>query len=147
MSSLRVITPEEWHEMSRDTDMMLIDLRSQKDYRKYHIEGASNIPYEQIRKIAPFRKKELLLYCDQGITSTAAGLMLAQRGLLCGVQFLAILILHNELYLRPFCLLYQSFQCFMIQFNGCLGKLDGGCIDAVVLLCSCICQYLHRFLT
>ena len=59
MSSLRVITPEEWHEMSRDTDMMLIDLRSQKDYRKYHIEGAINIPYEQIRKIAPFRKKDL----------------------------------------------------------------------------------------
>ena len=80
MSSLRVITPEEWHEMSRDTDMMLIDLRSQRDYRKYHIEGAVNIPYEQIRKIAPFRKKDLLLYCGQGVTSTAAGLMLAQRG-------------------------------------------------------------------
>ena len=80
MSNLRVITPEEWQEMSRNTDMMLIDLRSQKYYRKYHIEGAVNIPYEQIRKIAPFRKKDLLLYCDQGITSTAAGLMLAQRG-------------------------------------------------------------------
>ena len=80
MSSLRVITPEEWQQMSSETNMMLIDLRSPADYRKNHIEGAINIPYEQIRKIVPFRKKELLLYCDQGITSTAAGLMLARRG-------------------------------------------------------------------
>ena len=82
MSSLRVITPEEWQQMSSETNVVLIDLRSPADYRKNHIEGAINIPYEQIRKIVPFRKKELLLYCDQGITSTAAGLMLARRGYL-----------------------------------------------------------------
>lgn len=80
MSSLRVITPEEWRQMSREKDAMLIDLRSPSDYRRYHIEGAVNIPYEKIRKIAPFRRKHLVLYCDQGITSTAAGLMLAQHG-------------------------------------------------------------------
>lgn len=80
MSSLRVITPEEWRQMSREKDVMLIDLRSPSDYRRFHIEGAVNIPYEKIRKIAPFRRKKLVLYCERGVTSTAAGLMLAQHG-------------------------------------------------------------------
>ena len=74
-------------------------------------------------------------------------LMLIQRSLLGAVQFPAILILHNELYLRAFCLLCQSFQCLMIQFDRCFGKLNGGCIDAVILLCGCLCQCFHRFLT
>lgn len=80
MNRLRVVTPEEWHRTAADENVLLVDLRSPEDYRQYHIEGAINIPYEQIRKIAPFRRKKLVLYCDTGATSAAAGIMLAQHG-------------------------------------------------------------------
>lgn len=80
MSSLRAITAEEWRQMSGDRDVVLVDLRTPDAYRRQHIEGAVNIPYEQLRRIVPLRRRKLVLYCERGVTSAAAGVMLADRG-------------------------------------------------------------------
>ena len=78
--SVQVITPEQWQDMSVDPNTVLIDLRSPEEYRQSHIDKAINIPYEQLRKITLYRRKKLILYCEQGIRSTAAAMFLADHG-------------------------------------------------------------------
>ena len=77
---VQVITPEQWKKSAGDPDSVLVDLRSPEEYRQYHIKGAINIPYERLRRIAPYRRKKIVLYCEQGIRSTAAGMFLAEHG-------------------------------------------------------------------
>ena len=79
-ASLQAITPEQWQKMRTDRDTVLIDLRSPEEYRRSHIDNAINIPYEQLRKIVSYRRKKIVLYCEQGIRSTAAGMFLAEHG-------------------------------------------------------------------
>ena len=56
-------------------DCLFVDLRDEEDYRKGHLKGAVNIPYESLQE-----KKEMLygwrriyLYCDRGNASLLAG--------------------------------------------------------------------------
>lgn len=78
--SVQVITPEQWNQMPHDPNTILIDLRSPEEYRQSHIPNAINIPYEHLRKIVLYRRKRLILYCEQGIRSTAAAMFLAEHG-------------------------------------------------------------------
>ena len=74
------ITPQEWQQMSDIPGIVLIDLRSPQEYQKKHIPGAINIPYNMLRKIAPYRRNKIVLYCESGVRSTAAAMYLADRG-------------------------------------------------------------------
>lgn len=55
-------------------DGILIDLRSTSDYRKGHIPGAINVPYEKLslEKVGFDRTKKLIFYCRHGSHSLAA---------------------------------------------------------------------------
>ena len=77
---VQVITPDQWQKITDDPNTVLIDLRSPEEYRQSHIPNAINIPYEQLRKIVSYRRKKLVLYCEQGIRSTAAAMFLADHG-------------------------------------------------------------------
>lgn len=65
-----------------ENNAFIIDLREPQDYRRMHLRGAVNIPYdnlEEYKKRLP-RNRVLVLYCERGTTSILAGRKLTQYG-------------------------------------------------------------------
>ena len=70
-----------------DNKYIVIDLRDEEEYKKFHIKNAVNIPFrfitkDQFRKrYGMYRKsKTFVLYCSHGGNSMRAALMLAEMG-------------------------------------------------------------------
>lgn len=63
-------------------DSVLIDVRSEKEFNQWHIEGAVNIPLSSIRDCLDTlpRDKSILLYCRVGFRSYLAHRILVQSG-------------------------------------------------------------------
>jgi len=61
---------------------MIIDVRSQKEYNKGHIEGAVNIPISYVDRMFNSlpREKELVVYCRTGARSAIAARLLREQG-------------------------------------------------------------------
>lgn len=75
------IPAKELNHIVREGRAVIIDLRTQEEYRKAHIKDAVNIPYETIQETFPYGKeRELVLYCGRGSTSMAAARELAEKG-------------------------------------------------------------------
>ena len=74
---IKMIGVDELDELRMRKDVLLVDLRNQDAYRKYHIKGAKNYPYEELEQweneLLLYRK--ILLYCERGSES----LMVARR--------------------------------------------------------------------
>lgn len=63
------------------SDALIIDLRDRGSYRKSHVKGAVNIPYEDLEEYSAFpMSKMLIFYCDRGGASMAAAKQLARQG-------------------------------------------------------------------
>ncbi len=65
-----------------DAGAMIIDVRSQKEYEKGHIQGAVNIPISYIDKLYNSlpRDKEFVVYCRTGSRSAVAARLLREQG-------------------------------------------------------------------
>ena len=62
-------------------DTLIIDLREPESYRRSHIKGAVNIPYEELSESPPIPKEKLLVfYCDRGGASMAAARDSVRKG-------------------------------------------------------------------
>ena len=63
-------------------DITILDARRPEQYEKSHIEGALNIPHEDIRTEACSldRDKTVVTYCNKGVTGNAAQNILINRG-------------------------------------------------------------------
>ena len=64
---------------------LIIDVRSPQEFAAGHLEGAVNVPYDQIvQRIDSLERleksSELLLYCQSGARSAVACSLLAQHG-------------------------------------------------------------------
>ncbi len=61
---------------------LLIDVRLPGDYFKEHLNGAINMPYNNILTMIKSYPKDkcLILYCDRGIQSSRVGRMLISLG-------------------------------------------------------------------
>jgi len=64
-----------------DTSVILVDVRSENDFRLRHINESVNLPFESIEKIKDsaglpgvFRNRKLLLICNSGIQSAIAAI-------------------------------------------------------------------------
>ena len=59
----------------------LLDVRTASEFRSGHIEGAVNIPVDQVaRRVGELPKATpIVLYCRSGSRSTRAGALLASR--------------------------------------------------------------------
>jgi rhodanese-related sulfurtransferase len=70
------------HYINYYSDIMIIDLRSQSSYRQSHIQGAVNLPYEDMdRWVSSLPKDKLLIfYCSRGGQSMMACRKLEQSG-------------------------------------------------------------------
>ena len=67
------------------TPTAIIDVRSPQEFAAGHLEGAVNIPYDQIlQRIDSIegveKSSELLLYCQSGARSAIACSLLVQQG-------------------------------------------------------------------
>ena len=64
---------------------MLVDVRSEADFRAGHITNAINIPLDQIEvqinKITSNSKKNIIFYCQKGVRSAQAFRLLNKLGL------------------------------------------------------------------
>ncbi|MCI9138068.1 MAG: rhodanese-like domain-containing protein [Lachnospiraceae bacterium] len=72
----------EFNKYRKEPDTWVIDLRSKEEFEEVHVEGARNIPYEDLkmfRKYLP-RDKRYLLYCDRGSSSLMAAKELSRDG-------------------------------------------------------------------
>lgn len=65
-----------------DKNILLVDLREAEDFRRGHIPGAVNIPYDEMgrHKAVLSQYREILMYCDRGNTSLRASRELSREG-------------------------------------------------------------------
>ena len=76
-----LITWDDFMRLNRD-DYVLVDVRTESEYRKGHIEGAVNIPVDDIRKRLHEldRDKIIVVYCQVGYRGYIADRILSQNG-------------------------------------------------------------------
>ena len=78
-----LITVEKLEELKRtNKEFNLVDVRSEKQFKESHIEGAVNIPLHEIRdKMKGLdSSKPTIVYCNSGTTGNAAQNLLKQNG-------------------------------------------------------------------
>mgnify|MGYP005778601491 CR=1 FL=1 len=81
MTGLEVISADRIDSWAGKPGVVLIDLRTEEEFRKGHIQGAVNLPYEELEEgRRPSRGKILVLYCERGAASLAMGRELAEEG-------------------------------------------------------------------
>lgn len=78
---LNVFVPREIKDYSSET-AQLVDVRTEVEFKRGHIEGAANIPVDEIRnRINEFDKdKEIWVYCQVGLRGYIASRILLQHG-------------------------------------------------------------------
>lgn len=72
-----------WHEVEKHkTHSILLDVRTEKEFQKSHINGAINIPVDKLRnELSTLNKdKTISLYCKTGIRGYIAQRILKQNG-------------------------------------------------------------------
>lgn len=69
-----VIHPRELQSYLKHKDAVLVDLREKEEYLKYHLNGAVNIPYEELSAQKKWleRYPTIIFYCDRGNISLMA---------------------------------------------------------------------------
>jgi len=78
----QTIGVREFNEYRKRPDAWVIDLRSKEEFEDVHVEGARNIPYENLdvyQKYLP-KDKFYILYCDRGSSSLMAARELSRKG-------------------------------------------------------------------
>ncbi|MCI8298905.1 MAG: rhodanese-like domain-containing protein [Lachnospiraceae bacterium] len=78
----QTISVREFNEYRKDPDAWVIDLRSKEEFEEVHVEGARNIPYENLEMYQKYLPKDKLyiLYCDRGSSSLMAARELSKEG-------------------------------------------------------------------
>ncbi len=61
---------------------VIVDLRKNEEFRKEHIMGAINIPYEELEKYMPQLQnyQNIIFYCARGNTSLLAAREMDRKG-------------------------------------------------------------------
>ena len=83
-SSVKVLTPNEFKDALKNTDIQLVDVRTYVEFDEGHIEGAKNIDYladdfeAQMSKLD--RDKPIYIYCASGGRSEVTSSMLHEMG-------------------------------------------------------------------
>ena len=78
----QTISIREFNEYRKRPDAWVIDLRSKEEFEEVHVEGARNVPYEELdmfRKYLP-KDKLYIFYCDRGSSSLMAAKELSRDG-------------------------------------------------------------------
>ncbi|NLX76431.1 MAG: CoA-disulfide reductase [Clostridiaceae bacterium] len=76
-----LITWDDFEKLNRE-DYVLVDVRTRSEYRRGHIEGAINIPVDELRERLDEldREKTIVVYCQVGFRGYLADRILSQNG-------------------------------------------------------------------
>ena len=78
------VTPNEAVLLMNQDETVVIDVREPNEFAEGHIEGARNIPLaklgERAAELAPHREHPLIVTCQSGTRSLAAGKQLTKLG-------------------------------------------------------------------
>ena len=76
------ITADEMRTMMSEKDVVVLDVRTAREFAASNIEGAINIPLNTIsKKLDEFDKsKKYFVYCRSGVRSRRASMILARNG-------------------------------------------------------------------
>ena len=77
------ISPQKAHELlEKPHKILLLDVRSQEEFKKDHINNAINIPLETLDRPNCFRDKDesIMVYSERGERSVEASRILSKRG-------------------------------------------------------------------
>lgn len=70
--------------IKNNSNSVVIDVRSRKEFSEWHISGAYNIPLniikEKIQNFVPNKEKEIIVYCQTGTRSMKAAQILDKLG-------------------------------------------------------------------
>ncbi|MBE9561147.1 MAG: rhodanese-like domain-containing protein [Proteobacteria bacterium] len=70
--------------MNNNNDILILDIRTEADYKSGHINGAKNVPLNSfatsINSLSGNKNEPVLLYCNSGNTVTRAIKMLKKAG-------------------------------------------------------------------
>ena len=81
--AFQLISAREAESLMDHWEYVVIDLRNDRDYRKVHMQGALNLPYEfldhYIEKLP--KNRRYILYCSHGGASMLAGRRMSEQGL------------------------------------------------------------------
>ncbi len=82
--SYKAITADEAFQILKNTNPLILDVRTQMEYQQGRISGANLLPIQVISrymdKLAPHRKQDILIYCATGNRSTVASRLLINNG-------------------------------------------------------------------
>ncbi|WP_019614665.1 rhodanese-like domain-containing protein [Psychromonas ossibalaenae] len=63
---------------------ILLDVRTENEFAQGHIQGAVNIPYDQlvnqIKKLKSYKEQEIVIYCRSGRRAQVAAEVLKNKG-------------------------------------------------------------------
>lgn len=72
---------EEISEIIQDKSVTIIDVRTAEEYKAGHVEGAINIPYDEIENEVNYDKDQTIaVYCRTGVRSSEAAKILEKMG-------------------------------------------------------------------
>ena len=78
------ITAEEAKEIIDTQEVIILDVRTQEEFKEKHIEGALLIPDYELANVAksklPDKNKKILVYCRSGNRSKSAARLLIDMG-------------------------------------------------------------------
>ena len=78
---METISAKELERYAREGQYLIIDLRSNANYRRRHVRGAINVPQGNFRTELSGRKGEtVILYCERGALSMAVARNLERYG-------------------------------------------------------------------
>ncbi len=76
----RLISIEQFNEMAKQKDTIILDARSQKAYQSIHIKGAKHLNFsdftkQSLRVLIPDKNTRILIYCNNNFESTLPSLL------------------------------------------------------------------------
>ena len=80
--SYKKITTKEAEVLMKEKDTVIIDVRTETEYKDGHIENAINIPQENMNKdtVKIAKDKKVIVYCRTGARSRVAATILVDLG-------------------------------------------------------------------
>lgn len=80
-SVIQSLNSEEISEIIQDKSVTIIDVRTAEEYKTGHVEGAINIPYDEIENEVNYDKDQTIaVYCRTGVRSSEAAKTLEKMG-------------------------------------------------------------------
>lgn len=80
LSDFENLSPQEAYSLlEQDQNITLVDVRSEKEFKKDHIKGAIHLPMDRVVS-KKFEDKKLLVYSERGERSVEASRILAKHG-------------------------------------------------------------------